>query len=81
MVLALGFSAYVAFNLCGVYSNTIIFTSLTFCLNTACVNLNRFTSEFDNIERLGEGAFGYVFKARNKLLEKHYAIKIVRCKE
>ncbi|KAI3362640.1 hypothetical protein L3Q82_001717 [Scortum barcoo] len=41
----------------------------------------RFTSEFDSIMCLGKGAFGCVFKARNKLLEKNYAIKIVRCKE
>ncbi|XP_030603714.1 interferon-induced, double-stranded RNA-activated protein kinase-like isoform X2 [Archocentrus centrarchus] len=42
---------------------------------------SRFTSEFDSIERLGKGAFGRVFKAKHKLLEKYYAIKIVRCKE
>ncbi|XP_026212428.1 interferon-induced, double-stranded RNA-activated protein kinase-like isoform X2 [Anabas testudineus] len=41
----------------------------------------RFTSEFDNIKCLGKGAFGHVFKARQKLLDKHYAVKIVRCKE
>ncbi|XP_069545907.1 interferon-induced, double-stranded RNA-activated protein kinase [Brachyistius frenatus] len=40
-----------------------------------------FTSEFDSIERLGKGAFGRVFKAKQKLLEKYYAIKIVRCRE
>ncbi|XP_039995862.1 interferon-induced, double-stranded RNA-activated protein kinase isoform X2 [Xiphias gladius] len=42
---------------------------------------SRFTSEFDSIERLGKGAFGRVFKAKEKLLNKYYAIKIVRCKE
>uniref|UniRef100_A0A7N6BUL6 non-specific serine/threonine protein kinase n=1 Tax=Anabas testudineus TaxID=64144 RepID=A0A7N6BUL6_ANATE len=42
---------------------------------------NSFTSEFDNIKCLGKGAFGHVFKARQKLLDKHYAVKIVRCKE
>ncbi len=47
---------------------------------TILVNLNRFTSEFDSIMCLGKGAFGCVFKARNTLLEKFYAIKIVRCK-
>uniref|UniRef100_A0A3B4ZBD9 non-specific serine/threonine protein kinase n=1 Tax=Seriola lalandi dorsalis TaxID=1841481 RepID=A0A3B4ZBD9_SERLL len=41
----------------------------------------RFTSEFDSIERLGKGAFGRVFKAKQKLLGKFYAVKIVRCKE
>ncbi|KAK2824097.1 hypothetical protein Q5P01_021272 [Channa striata] len=43
--------------------------------------ISRFTSEFDRIERLGKGAFGRVFRARQKLLDKYYAIKIVRCKE
>uniref|UniRef100_A0A3P8UDN1 non-specific serine/threonine protein kinase n=1 Tax=Amphiprion percula TaxID=161767 RepID=A0A3P8UDN1_AMPPE len=52
-----------------------------FCLNSACVNSNRFTSEFDSIERVGKGAFGCVFKAKQKLLDKYFAIKIVRCKE
>ncbi|XP_071337245.1 interferon-induced, double-stranded RNA-activated protein kinase-like [Trachinotus anak] len=43
--------------------------------------VSRFTSEFDSIECLGKGAFGRVFKAKQKLLDKYYAIKIVRCKE
>nr|XP_020453844.1 interferon-induced, double-stranded RNA-activated protein kinase-like [Monopterus albus] len=42
---------------------------------------SRFTSEFDSIECLGKGAFGRVYKARQKLLQKYYAIKIVRWKE
>lgn len=42
---------------------------------------SRFTLEFDSIERLGKGAFGRVFKAKQKLLDKYYAVKIVRCKE
>ncbi|XP_042073416.1 interferon-induced, double-stranded RNA-activated protein kinase-like [Haplochromis burtoni] len=42
---------------------------------------SRFTLEFDSIERLGKGAFGRVYKAKHKLLNKYYAIKIVRCKE
>ncbi|XP_053188619.1 interferon-induced, double-stranded RNA-activated protein kinase-like [Scomber japonicus] len=44
-------------------------------------SLSRFTSDFDSIEPLGSGAFGCVFKAKDKLLHKSYAIKIVRCKE
>uniref|UniRef100_A0A3Q1AHN8 non-specific serine/threonine protein kinase n=1 Tax=Amphiprion ocellaris TaxID=80972 RepID=A0A3Q1AHN8_AMPOC len=42
---------------------------------------SRFTSDFDSIEQLGEGAFGRVFKAKHKLLDMYYAIKIVRYKE
>ncbi|KAL3972246.1 hypothetical protein ACER0C_025595 [Sarotherodon galilaeus] len=48
--------------------------------NTSAPSL-RFTSEYDSIERLGKGAFGRVFKAKQKLLQKYYAIKIIRCKE
>ncbi|XP_070772632.1 interferon-induced, double-stranded RNA-activated protein kinase-like [Enoplosus armatus] len=41
----------------------------------------RFTLEFDSIVFLGKGGFGRVFKAKEKLLGKYCAIKIVRCKE
>ncbi|KAK0153709.1 Interferon-induced, double-stranded RNA-activated protein kinase [Merluccius polli] len=40
-----------------------------------------FLNEFDNIEPLGKGGFGRVFKARQKHLQQDYAVKIVRCKE
>ncbi|XP_045926974.1 interferon-induced, double-stranded RNA-activated protein kinase-like isoform X3 [Micropterus dolomieu] len=43
--------------------------------------ISRFTSEYDSIVCLGKGAFGHVFKAKQKLLQRNYAIKIVRCKE
>ncbi|XP_068424343.1 interferon-induced, double-stranded RNA-activated protein kinase [Clinocottus analis] len=43
--------------------------------------MSRFTSEFDSIVSLGQGTFGRVFVARQKLLEKYFAVKIVRCKE
>ncbi|XP_049927781.1 interferon-induced, double-stranded RNA-activated protein kinase-like [Epinephelus moara] len=40
---------------------------------------SRFTSDFDPMECLGRGAFGRVYKARHKLLDKFYAVKIVCC--
>ncbi|XP_026165480.1 interferon-induced, double-stranded RNA-activated protein kinase-like isoform X2 [Mastacembelus armatus] len=39
---------------------------------------SRFTSDYDSIESLGKGGFGHVYRAREKLLDKNYAIKIVR---
>lgn len=42
---------------------------------------SRFLAEYDSIECLGKGAFGSVFKAKQKLLEKYFAIKIIRVKE
>ncbi|XP_044070939.1 interferon-induced, double-stranded RNA-activated protein kinase-like [Siniperca chuatsi] len=44
-------------------------------------NQSRFTSDFDPLECLGSGAFGCVYKARHKLLEKYFAVKIVCCEE
>lgn len=38
-------------------------------------------SQFDYVEKLGEGAFGRVVMVKDKLVEKYYAIKIIRCKE
>ncbi|XP_028324493.1 interferon-induced, double-stranded RNA-activated protein kinase [Gouania willdenowi] len=42
---------------------------------------SRFTTDYDSIERLGKGGFGRVFKAKQKLLNRYFAIKIVQCKE
>uniref|UniRef100_A0A671VPJ3 non-specific serine/threonine protein kinase n=1 Tax=Sparus aurata TaxID=8175 RepID=A0A671VPJ3_SPAAU len=42
---------------------------------------SRFASDFDPMECLGSGAFGCVFKVRHKLLERFYAVKIVRREE
>ncbi|KAM3863022.1 interferon-induced, double-stranded RNA-activated protein kinase [Diretmus argenteus] len=41
----------------------------------------RFTSDYDSIEHLGKGGFGRVYKARQKLVDTHFAVKIVRCKK
>uniref|UniRef100_A0A8C5GB27 non-specific serine/threonine protein kinase n=1 Tax=Gouania willdenowi TaxID=441366 RepID=A0A8C5GB27_GOUWI len=50
-------------------------------LNTFFVHFIRFTTDYDSIERLGKGGFGRVFKAKQKLLNRYFAIKIVQCKE
>ncbi|XP_010778309.1 eukaryotic translation initiation factor 2-alpha kinase 3-like, partial [Notothenia coriiceps] len=42
---------------------------------------SRFTSDFDHIEYLGFGGYGSVYKARRKLEEKYYAVKIVSSDE
>ncbi|XP_034408715.1 interferon-induced, double-stranded RNA-activated protein kinase isoform X2 [Cyclopterus lumpus] len=42
---------------------------------------SRFTTEYDSMVSLGKGTFGRVFRAKQKLLKKYYAVKIVRCKE
>ncbi|TMS04255.1 Interferon-induced, double-stranded RNA-activated protein kinase [Larimichthys crocea] len=42
---------------------------------------SRFTQDFDSIECLGKGGFGCVFKAKQKLTGKDFAVKIVLCKE
>ncbi|XP_050932597.1 uncharacterized protein LOC108885817 [Lates calcarifer] len=44
-------------------------------------NQSRFTSDFDSIECLAKGGFGRVYKARDKLMDKFYAVKTVRSKE
>ncbi|KAJ0066767.1 hypothetical protein NL108_002308 [Boleophthalmus pectinirostris] len=41
----------------------------------------RFLSNYDSIDILGKGGFGSVFKARHKLADRFYAIKIIRYKE
>ncbi|XP_034537514.1 interferon-induced, double-stranded RNA-activated protein kinase isoform X2 [Notolabrus celidotus] len=42
---------------------------------------SRFTLEFDSINLLGKGGFGFVFKARRKLEDKLYAVKVVHWKQ
>ncbi|XP_058508427.1 interferon-induced, double-stranded RNA-activated protein kinase-like [Solea solea] len=44
-------------------------------------NESRFILEFDSISRLGKGGFGRVFKAREKLVNKYYAVKVVQFKK
>ena len=41
------------------------------------IYFDRFTSNFDPMECLGSGAYGCVYKARHKLSNKNYAVKIV----
>uniref|UniRef100_A0A8D3AE15 non-specific serine/threonine protein kinase n=1 Tax=Scophthalmus maximus TaxID=52904 RepID=A0A8D3AE15_SCOMX len=72
------FSYKLPFTVCIVY--LYIVRKAFLCLNITCVYL-RFTSDFDLIVPLGKGAFGHVFKAKEKLLDKYCAVKIVRCKE
>lgn len=42
---------------------------------------SRFLEDFDSINPIGKGGFGRVFKARRKLENKYYAVKIVRSRE
>uniref|UniRef100_A0A8C6P7B8 non-specific serine/threonine protein kinase n=1 Tax=Nothobranchius furzeri TaxID=105023 RepID=A0A8C6P7B8_NOTFU len=37
--------------------------------------------DYDSMERLGKGSFGHVFKARHKLEDKFYAVKVVHYKK
>uniref|UniRef100_A0A3Q3AE41 Protein kinase domain-containing protein n=1 Tax=Kryptolebias marmoratus TaxID=37003 RepID=A0A3Q3AE41_KRYMA len=41
----------------------------------------RFISDFEVIARLGKGGFGSVYEVKQKLLDKHFAVKIVRFRE
>uniref|UniRef100_A0A3Q2D132 non-specific serine/threonine protein kinase n=1 Tax=Cyprinodon variegatus TaxID=28743 RepID=A0A3Q2D132_CYPVA len=45
------------------------------------ITLSRFTADYDSIERLDKGSFGRVFKAKHKLEDKYYAVKIVHYRE
>uniref|UniRef100_A0A669DYR5 non-specific serine/threonine protein kinase n=1 Tax=Oreochromis niloticus TaxID=8128 RepID=A0A669DYR5_ORENI len=53
---------------------------LHFCINNS-VAVHRFTSEFEPLERLGKGAFGSVYKVRDKKLKIEYAVKVGCYKE
>ncbi|KAK5599795.1 hypothetical protein CRENBAI_015611 [Crenichthys baileyi] len=50
-------------------------------VKTPTQSVSRFTTDYDNIQRLDKGSFGRVFKARHKLEGKYYAVKIVRYRE
>uniref|UniRef100_A0A3Q2D113 Interferon-induced, double-stranded RNA-activated protein kinase-like n=1 Tax=Cyprinodon variegatus TaxID=28743 RepID=A0A3Q2D113_CYPVA len=51
------------------------------CISWGFVLYNRFTADYDSIERLDKGSFGRVFKAKHKLEDKYYAVKIVHYRE
>lgn len=61
------------------FSNNLLIFSHLHLMNV--VYLTRFTLDFDCIECLAKGGYGHVFKARDKLVKKYYAVKIVRHKE
>lgn len=61
-------------------NSNVPFYRLNFCLNSS-VNLDRFTSEYNPMECLGSGTFGCVYKARDKVLKRDFAVKIVRWEE
>ncbi|XP_056464702.1 interferon-induced, double-stranded RNA-activated protein kinase-like [Gadus chalcogrammus] len=48
---------------------------------TSPTTSSRFLKDYDHIEPIGDGGFGQVYKARVKLLDKYYAVKIVTNKE
>lgn len=56
----------------------IIFTLLSFRI-TAVSILTRFNNDFEDIEEIGSGGFGQVFKAKHRIDGKTYAIKRVSC--
>lgn len=39
---------------------------------------NKFVSDYEKIEKIGEGTYGVVYKARNKLTGKMVALKKIR---
>lgn len=45
---------------------------------TAISILTRFQKDFEDIEKIGSGGFGQVFKAKHKIDGKTYAIKRVK---
>ncbi|XP_034537516.1 interferon-induced, double-stranded RNA-activated protein kinase-like isoform X2 [Notolabrus celidotus] len=42
---------------------------------------SRFTADYDSIQKISSGGYGCVFKARHKLEDKDFAVKIVRIEE
>uniref|UniRef100_A0A3Q4MP04 Interferon-induced, double-stranded RNA-activated protein kinase-like n=1 Tax=Neolamprologus brichardi TaxID=32507 RepID=A0A3Q4MP04_NEOBR len=50
-------------------------------LHKCVVAVHRFTSEFEPLEHLGKGAFGSVYKVKDKQLKIEYAVKIGCYKE
>lgn len=48
------------------------------CVVYLCVHFSRFKQEFEDMGCLGYGGFGGVFKVKDKVLQKLFAIKIVQ---
>lgn len=58
-----------------------IYWEIFYILKSISVNVIRFMSEYDCIEGLGRGKFGFVYKAKRKLEATDCAVKIVRYKK
>uniref|UniRef100_A0A8C7Z670 Eukaryotic translation initiation factor 2-alpha kinase 2 n=1 Tax=Oryzias sinensis TaxID=183150 RepID=A0A8C7Z670_9TELE len=65
----------------GARSRKNIYWEIFCILKSISVNVIRFTSEYDCIEGLGRGKFGFVYKAKRKLEGTDCAVKIVRYKK
>ncbi|XP_072293432.1 uncharacterized protein [Eucyclogobius newberryi] len=48
--------------------------------NGLTVKTSRITSDYDGFELLGKGSFGYVYKARHKVLDTFHAVKEIQTK-
>uniref|UniRef100_A0A3Q3VKN1 Eukaryotic translation initiation factor 2-alpha kinase 2 n=1 Tax=Mola mola TaxID=94237 RepID=A0A3Q3VKN1_MOLML len=64
------------------HSHSSALASLDLIYSSYCTTHDATTNDkFDPLECLGSGGFGSVYKARQRLLQKLYAVKIVTCQE